>query len=42
MDVPDIDGLIYIEMVDEELEGKFVKCEIISANDYDLIAKCKK
>ncbi len=42
MDVPDIDGLIYIEMVDEELEGKFVRCEIISANDYDLIAKYKK
>lgn len=39
MDVPDIDGLIYIEMVDEALEGKFVECEIIEANDYDLIAK---
>ncbi len=39
MDVPDIDGLIYIEMTDESLEGKFVECEIIEANDYDLIAK---
>lgn len=42
MDVPDIDGLIYIEMVDEKLEGKFVECEIISANEYDLIAKYKQ
>ncbi len=41
MDVPDIDGLIYIEMIDEALEGKFVKCEIISTNNYDLIAKYK-
>lgn len=42
MDVPDIDGLIYIEMIDETLEGKFVECEIIGANDYDLIAKKTK
>lgn len=42
MDVPDIDGLIYIEMTDEPLEGKFVECEIIEANDYDLIAKLVK
>lgn len=39
MDVPDIDGLIYIEMTDESLEGKFVKCEIVNTNNYDLIAK---
>lgn len=39
MDVPDIDGLIYIEMIDKTLEGKFVECEIINTNDYDLIAK---
>lgn len=39
MDAPDIDGLIYIEMVDKELEGKFVKCEIVDTNNYDLIAK---
>lgn len=42
MEVPDIDGLIYIEMIDEALEGKFVKCKIISANNYDLIAKIMK
>ncbi len=39
MDVPDIDGLIYIEMIDEALEGKFIECKIISANNYDLMAK---
>ena len=39
MDVPDIDGLIYIEMPDKALEGKFVKCEVIGTNDYDLICK---
>lgn len=39
MDVPDIDGLVYIEMVDKALEGKFVKCEVIDTNNYDLIAK---
>lgn len=42
MDVPDIDGLIYIEMIDEALEGKFVECEIIGAHDYDLVAKLIK
>ena len=42
MDVPDIDGLIYIEMVDEVLEGKFVECEVQYANNYDLIAKLVK
>lgn len=39
MDVPDIDGLIYIEMIDEALECKFVECEVIDTNGYDLIAK---
>lgn len=42
MDVPDIDGLIYIEMVDEVLEGKFVECEVQYVNNYDLIAKLVK
>ena len=39
MDVPDIDGLVYIEIVPKELEGKFVECKIIDANEYDLVAK---
>ena len=28
MDVPDIDGYIYLPMVEESLEGKFVDCEV--------------
>lgn len=40
MDVPDIDGLIYIKNNKEtNLEGKFVKCKIIAINGYDLIAE---
>mgnify|MGYP004466203979 CR=1 FL=1 len=39
MDVPDIDGLVYVEMTDKSLEGKFVKCKVIDTNEYDLIAK---
>ena len=38
-EVPDIDGLIYIPMIDKELEGKFVKCKITDIQEYDLIAK---
>lgn len=38
-EVPDIDGLIYIEMVDKALEGKFVKCKITKAGGYDLVGK---
>lgn len=37
-EVPDIDGTIYIKMVDKSLEGKFVKCKIIDTNGYDLVA----
>ena len=42
MDVPDIDGLVYVEMIDKALEGKFVKCEITDTNEYDLIARIIK
>lgn len=38
-EVSDIDGLIYIEMVDKALEGKFVKCKITKASGYDLVGK---
>ena len=41
-EVPDIDGLIYIEMVDKALEGKFVKCKITKASGYDLIGEIVK
>lgn len=42
-DVPEIDGIVYIEN-DKNLEvkyylNKFIKCEITNINDYDLIAK---
>ena len=40
-EVPDIDGVIYIEKTNDELYDKFVKVEIIGSNDYDLIAKIK-
>ncbi len=40
MDVPDIDGLIYIKNNKEtNLEGKFIKCKITAVNGYDLIAE---
>jgi len=37
-DVPEIDGNIYIEMIDKSLEGKYVKCKITNVQEYDLIA----
>ena len=39
MDVPDIDGVIYVKCDDENLEGEFVKVRITGSNDYDLIAE---
>ena len=38
-EVPDIDGLIYIPMIDKELQDKFVKCKITEVQGYDLIAE---
>ena len=38
-EVPDIDGLIYLPMVEKELQGKFVKCKITAVQGYDLIGK---
>lgn len=38
-EVPDIDGIIYIEKTQDELFDKFVTVEIIDNKDYDLIAK---
>lgn len=37
-EVPDIDGLIYIPMIEKELQGKFIKCKITGVQGYDLIA----
>ena len=39
MDVPEIDGVVYIES-DEKIQiGSFVKCTITDVKEYDLIAK---
>ena len=39
MDVPEIDGFVYLKNNSEDLKNKFVKCKIIDANGYDLIAQ---
>lgn len=41
MDVPDMDGVVFIKnsTQDNELIGKFVKCKIIDVQDYDLIGE---
>ena len=41
-EVPDIDGIIYVEKTEDELFDKFVKVEIIDNNEYDLIGKIVK
>ena len=38
-EVPDIDGVIYVEKTNDELYDKFVKVKIIASKDYDLIGK---
>ncbi len=40
-EVPDIDGVIYVEKTNDELFDKFVKVEIVDSNNYDLIGKIK-
>lgn len=39
MDVPDEDGVVYIESSDTSLIGKFIKVKITDYSDYDLIGK---
>ncbi|MBQ3408039.1 MAG: 30S ribosomal protein S12 methylthiotransferase RimO [Clostridia bacterium] len=39
MDVPDIDGVIYVKCDEENLEGEFIKVKITESRDYDLVAK---
>lgn len=39
MDVPDIDGVVFVNCDEENLEGKFIKVRITSVQDYDLIAE---
>lgn len=36
-EAPEIDSLIYMPMIDKNLEGKFVRCKITKAQEYDLI-----
>lgn len=39
MDVPDIDGVIFVNCDEENLEGNFIKVRVTSVQDYDLIAE---
>lgn len=39
MDVPDIDGVIFVNCQEENLEGEFIKVKVIKTQDYDLIAE---
>lgn len=39
MDVPDEDGVVYIESSHTSLIGKFIKVKITDYSDYDLIGK---
>ena len=40
MDVPEIDGIVYVNSADKELQlGEFVKGKILDVSDYDLIVR---
>lgn len=40
MDVPDIDGVVFIKNNDkDDLINKFIECKILEANEYDLIGE---
>ena len=39
MQVPDIDGMVYIKNEEELKIGNFVKCKVIDSREYDLIAE---
>lgn len=39
MDVPEIDGVVYVKKTSQILEGSFIKCKITDVNEYDLIAE---
>ena len=42
MDIPDTDGMVIIENSEENINGKFVECEITDINNYDLIGNLAK
>ena len=39
MDVPDVDGFIYMPMIEKALENQFVMCRITGVQGYDLIGE---
>ena len=39
MDVPDIDGVIFVNCEEENLEGQFINVKITNVQEYDLIAE---
>ena len=39
MDVPDIDGVVFVNCNEENLEGTFVNVKIVKAQDYDLVGE---
>ena len=42
MDVPDIDGVVFVNCNEENLEGTFVNVKIVKAQDYDLVGEIVK
>ena len=41
MDIPDEDGVIFIENTKKIKVGEFVNCVITDVREYDLVAKIK-
>jgi len=39
MDIPDMDGVVFIKSDVPSLEDKFVECKIVGANGYDLVGE---
>ena len=43
MDVPEIDGIVYVKNDDNLNFGEFIKCKVTKVDEYDLVAeKIKK
>ena len=41
MDIPDMDGLVFVKNVNADLEGKWIKAKITDVKGYDLIGEIK-
>ena len=39
MDIPDTDGIVFIENAKDGLESNFVDCKMTGVDGYDLIGK---